>query len=71
MKKLERQRKRRLEEIELKIEQLEANVAEKEELLCDPNIFQDHEKVAEINDQLEKTKQEIEELMDEWTEIAE
>ncbi len=69
--KLQRQRKPRIEEIESTIEDLELKASEYEELLCDPEIFQDHEKVSELNEKLEKAKQEIEQLMDEWTELAE
>ncbi|MGM0904195.1 MAG: ABC-F family ATP-binding cassette domain-containing protein [Bacillota bacterium] len=70
-KKLERQRKRRIEEIESSIEELELTASEIEEQLCDPKIFQDHEKVSELNTNLEKVKLEIEQLMDEWAELAE
>lgn len=70
-KKLERQRKRRIEEIESSIEELELLASEYEEQLCDPAVFQDHEKVSELNTNLEKVKQEIEQLMDEWAELAE
>lgn len=69
-KKLERQRKRRMEEVEAKIEQLELEVAEYEELLCDPEIFQDHEKAGEINSKIEAAKEALDELMEEWTELA-
>ncbi|WP_147536243.1 ABC-F family ATP-binding cassette domain-containing protein [Bacillus marasmi] len=70
-KKLERQRKRRLEEIEARIEVLEALISSNEELLCDPEVYQNHEKVSEINSQSEAAKAELEELMDEWAELAE
>ncbi|MBM4765372.1 ABC-F family ATP-binding cassette domain-containing protein [Bacillus sp. B15-48] len=70
VKKLERQRKRRIEEIESKIEELESTVSQYEDLLCDPEIFQDHEKVGEINQQLEQAQQEIENLLEEWTKLA-
>jgi ATP-binding cassette, subfamily F, member 3 len=70
-KKLERQRKRKLEEIELRIEELEALIQECEEKLCEPEIFQDHEKVLEINLKNEKAKAELEQLMEEWAELAE
>ncbi|MBT2685891.1 ABC-F family ATP-binding cassette domain-containing protein [Bacillus sp. ISL-37] len=69
-KKLERQRKRRMEEVETKIEQLELEVAEYEELLCDPEVFQDHEKAGEINSKIEAAKEKLDELMEEWTELA-
>jgi ATP-binding cassette, subfamily F, member 3 len=69
-KKLERQRKRRMEEVEAKIEELELEVAEYEELLCDPEVFQDHEKAGEINSKIETAKEKLDELMEEWTELA-
>ena len=70
-KKLERQRKRRLEEIEQRIEELEELIQEFEQQLCDPAIFQDHQKVLDINSQNEKAKIELEHFMDEWAILAE
>ncbi|MGX6446226.1 ABC-F family ATP-binding cassette domain-containing protein [Neobacillus sp. K501] len=70
-KKLERQRKRKLEEIELRIEELEEQIQGYEEQLCEPEIFQDHEKVLEINLKNEKAKAELEQLMEDWAELAE
>ncbi|MDQ0976722.1 ATP-binding cassette subfamily F protein 3 [Neobacillus niacini] len=70
-KKLERQRKRKLEEIETRIEELEAIIQDNDEKLCEPEIFQDHEKVLEINLKNEKAKSELEQLMEEWAELAE
>jgi ATP-binding cassette, subfamily F, member 3 len=70
-KKLERQRRRRVEEIETRMEELETVIAEQEDLLCDPGIFQDHEKVQEINDKLNSSKEELDELLEEWTELEE
>ena len=70
-KKLERQRKRKLEEMESRIEELEEQIQEYEQQLCEPEIFQDHEKVLEINLNSEKAKAELEQLMEEWAELAE
>ncbi|QCJ40699.1 ABC-F family ATP-binding cassette domain-containing protein [Bacillus sp. S3] len=70
-KKLERQRKRKLEEIELRIEELEEQIQQYEQQLCEPEIFQDHEKVIEINMKNEHAKAELEQLMEEWAELAE
>jgi ATP-binding cassette, subfamily F, member 3 len=70
-KKLERQRKRKLEEIELRIEELEEEIQGFEEQLCEPEVFQDHEKVLEINLKNEKAKNELEQLMEDWAELAE
>ncbi|AIE58765.1 ABC-F family ATP-binding cassette domain-containing protein [Bacillus methanolicus] len=70
-KKLERQRKRRIEEIEALIESLEEQITNNNQLLCEPEIYQDHEKVMEINLQNEKAKSELEALLEEWAELAE
>ncbi|MEH7504841.1 ABC-F family ATP-binding cassette domain-containing protein [Neobacillus drentensis] len=70
-KKQERQRKRKLEEMEQRIEELEEQIQEFEQQLCEPNIFQNHEKVLEINIKSEKAKSELEQLMEEWAELAE
>lgn len=70
-KKQERQRKRKLEEIESNIERLESQISVYDQQLCDPDIFQDHEKVLEITQKNEQAKAELENLMDEWAELAE
>jgi ATP-binding cassette, subfamily F, member 3 len=70
LKKLERQRKRKLEEIETRISQLEEEIEQNETQLCDPEVFQNHEKVIEINMKNEKAKAELESLLEEWTELA-
>lgn len=70
-KRLERQRKRRIEEIEGLIEELENQIEENDQLLCLPEIFQDHEKVLEINTKNEEAKEMLESLLEEWTELAE
>jgi len=71
MKKLERQRKRKIAEIEQKIEQLEEEIQEYEKLLCEPEVFQDHERVMEINQKNEQAREELDHLMEEWAELAE
>ncbi|URM32873.1 ABC-F family ATP-binding cassette domain-containing protein [Cytobacillus firmus] len=70
-KKLERQRKRRMEEIEEHIENLETVIDANDQLLCDPNVYQDHEKVMEITNETDDAKAKLEELMEEWTLLAE
>ncbi|MEH7374350.1 ABC-F family ATP-binding cassette domain-containing protein [Neobacillus drentensis] len=70
-KKQERQRKRKLEEMEQRIEELEEQIQGFEQQLCEPEIFQNHEKVLEINIKNEKAKSELEHLMEEWSELAE
>ncbi|WP_066301091.1 ABC-F family ATP-binding cassette domain-containing protein [Bacillus sp. FJAT-29937] len=70
-KKLERQKQRRLEEVEKLIGRLEAQIAEFEQLLCEPDIYQDHEKVLEITKENNEAKSKLDELVEEWTVLAE
>ncbi|MFV5318896.1 ABC-F family ATP-binding cassette domain-containing protein [Priestia megaterium] len=68
-KKLMRQRMRRIEEIEIEINKLEAAQAENEELLCDPEIYQNHEEVSRLNGENEKISSQLSTLMEEWEEL--
>ncbi|MGG0411248.1 ATP-binding cassette domain-containing protein [Peribacillus simplex] len=70
-KKAERQRKRRIEEIEAAMELLETEINEYNDLLCDPNVFQDHEKVMEVQTKLDKAQESLEQLLEEWAELEE
>lgn len=69
LKKLERQKKRRVEEIETLIESLEMEIAEKEQQFLHPEIYSDHTKVPELNKEIEKAKAKIETLLEEWSEL--
>jgi ATP-binding cassette, subfamily F, member 3 len=71
VKKQERQRKRKLEEIEARISQLEEAIEQYELTLCEPEVFQDHERVIEINLKNEQAKNELDGLLEEWAELAE
>ncbi|WP_078551295.1 ABC-F family ATP-binding cassette domain-containing protein [Bacillus alkalicellulosilyticus] len=68
-KRKERQRVRRIEEIEETIEQLEETIAAHEETLCDPDVFQDHEKVAELQQQIDSAKASVDSLLEEWEQL--
>ncbi|WKA55344.1 ABC-F family ATP-binding cassette domain-containing protein [Planococcus shixiaomingii] len=70
-KKLERQLVRQSEDAEQALEKLDEQIAEIEELLCQPEIFQDHEQVLPLQSQLEQLKAAHEEKMDEWLELQE
>ncbi|MGG3737627.1 ABC-F family ATP-binding cassette domain-containing protein [Aeribacillus pallidus] len=70
-KRQERQRQRRIEEIEKEINLLEEKIALKEEELCQPEVYQNHEKSACINKEIEEMKAKVDELMNEWTVLAE
>ncbi|WP_394219607.1 ABC-F family ATP-binding cassette domain-containing protein [Halobacillus trueperi] len=62
----ERKKNRRIAEIEEEIEQLEARLEENEELLCDPDIYQDHERSLEITEDNTQLQTKLEVLMEEW-----
>lgn len=68
-KKLLRQRKRRIEEIEERIAEVEAQLEKNEELLCDPVIYQDHEESQRLNSENQTFQQELSTLMEEWEEL--
>ena len=68
-KKAERQRKRRIEELEIEMEKLEAHIQEYNQLLCDPEVFQNHEKVLEIQTKLDQAQIDLDVLLEEWTEL--
>lgn len=70
-KKAERQRKRRIEEIESAMERLEEEITEYNDLLCDPAVFQDHEKVMDIQTKLDKAKETLDQYLEEWAELEE
>jgi ATP-binding cassette subfamily F protein 3 len=67
MKKQNRKRQRRIEELESAIETLEEEIAVFNEQLCDPDVYQDHQRTLEIQEKLTATETKMEELMEEWT----
>lgn len=71
LKRLERQRGRRIKEIEQLIETREKIITKNEQLLCEPDVYQDHERVLEINRKNEQVQSELDELFDEWASLSE
>lgn len=65
-KRLERQRKRRIEEIENEISQLEEKIADIEQQLCEPDIYENFQKVQQLTKENEKMKEKLEALIEEW-----
>ncbi|MEI5909469.1 ABC-F type ribosomal protection protein [Bacillus spongiae] len=65
-KKLERQRARRIQEIEENIEKLESDITEKEAQLFDTTHFQDVETMKRLHDEVEAAKETYDELLEEW-----
>ncbi|MFD1030075.1 ABC-F family ATP-binding cassette domain-containing protein [Metaplanococcus flavidus] len=71
VKKLERQLTRQLEEVEENMEKLDLQIKETEEQFTDPEIFQDHERLLPLQQQLEELKAEHEETMTLWLQLQE
>lgn len=67
----QRKWERRLTEIEQSLEESEKQITTLETLLTEPEIYQNHEKVYEINTELEKQKATAEKLMTEWENVSE
>ncbi|MET3506447.1 ABC-F family ATP-binding cassette domain-containing protein [Halalkalibacter oceani] len=70
-KKLERQRARRIEELEQLIEQAETELAKCEEALCDPEIYSNHEEALALQQKIDQLHPTIERYMEEWEQLQE
>jgi len=70
-KKRERQIRRTLEELEEKMQQVNLEIARLEEALCDPEIFTDHEKITQLQEELSTAKEQYEVFEMEWLELSE
>lgn len=70
-KKRERQIRRNVEALEANMAQLDDVIQQLEEQLSDPSIFQDHEKLLQIQRSLEELKSDQETAMNEWLELQE
>lgn len=68
-KRLERQLARRLEQVEQEIAELEAHIQQQEELLCDPEVYQDHERVLVIQEDMNAAKEKLEKNYEEWEKL--
>lgn len=62
---------RRISELEEMIEHQELDIAQIEEEMTKPEVYQDHEKSLELTETVNKLKYEIEQLIEEWTALQE
>ncbi|WP_283153171.1 ABC-F family ATP-binding cassette domain-containing protein [Guptibacillus hwajinpoensis] len=70
-KRQERQMQRRIEEIEKEVDKAEVRIAEIEEELCIPEVFENHEKVMKLNEEMDHLRHQTETLMEEWEQLQE
>lgn len=68
-KQLERQRTRKIEELEQNILGLEEEIATLEDQLCLPEIYADYEKASEITTKKQTLQEQLEACMAEWEEL--
>lgn len=68
-KKFERQRTRKIEELEQNIVQFEEEIATLEDQLCLPEIYADYEKASEITTKKQTLQEQLDACMAEWEEL--
>src|SRR5690606_22505072 len=68
-KRAERTKQRKLEALEAEIAKLEESIAEWEEKLTDPAIFNDYMRIQEIQNEISELKQALESQYEQWEEL--
>lgn len=67
----ERRRKRKLEELEQKIADFEEEISQLEAKMADPDNAQDYQLLAQLGEELQAKKDELDEVYLEWAELEE
>ncbi|MFD2706940.1 ABC-F family ATP-binding cassette domain-containing protein [Salibacterium lacus] len=65
-KKQERRRQRDIEDTEQQIEALETKIEQLEEEMLSPDVYEDHEKAAEMQQQVHDAKEQLDAYMEKW-----
>ncbi|SFM32988.1 ABC transporter ATP-binding protein [Salibacterium qingdaonense] len=65
-KKQERKRQRDIEDTEQQIEALETKIEQLEEEMLSPDVYEDHEKAAEMQKQVHDAKEQLDSYMEQW-----
>ncbi|SFP30242.1 ABC-F family ATP-binding cassette domain-containing protein [Salibacterium halotolerans] len=68
-KKQARRRQRDIEETEQQIEALETTIEQLEEEMLSPEVYENHEKAAGMQQQVNEAKEQLETLMEKWEEL--
>ncbi|KNF09611.1 ATPase component of ABC transporter [Gottschalkia purinilytica] len=69
--KIERQLRKKVKLLEENISKHEESISELENLMCDPNIYSNHQKSNEIHQEILKLKTELENLYTDWMDLTE
>lgn len=67
----ERKRKRQIAELEKQIESTEEHIAHLEEQMTLPEVYEDHEKALELTEETNTYKQNLDDLLEQWTSLEE
>ncbi|WP_026702940.1 ABC-F family ATP-binding cassette domain-containing protein [Salibacterium aidingense] len=65
-KKQARKRQRRIEETEQKIEALETEIEQLEEEMLSPEVYEDHQKAADMQKKVNEAKEQLDQFMEQW-----
>lgn len=66
-----RKRKRQIAELEKQIESTEEHIAHLEEQMTLPEVYEDHEKALELTEEANTYKQNLDDLLEQWTSLEE
>ncbi|WP_077369650.1 ABC-F family ATP-binding cassette domain-containing protein [Anaerosalibacter sp. Marseille-P3206] len=67
----EKEKKRKIIELEESIKQLEEQISEIDHIMCDPNIYEEPEKVQQLAIKRDETHNELDKLYEKWINITE
>jgi ATP-binding cassette subfamily F protein 3 len=62
--------KNQVKEVEKKINDLEKKEKEIEQLLLDPSIYDNHQKIMELNSEYQKVKERLTQNLNQWEKIS-
>jgi len=68
---LERKRKNEILNLEKKIEEKEINIKELDQILCDPKVYDEPDKIIELSQKREALELDLDSLYDEWLILTE
>jgi ATP-binding cassette subfamily F protein 3 len=68
---MEKKKKKEIKDLEKSIEEMEAEISHLDQQLCDPNLYNDPNKIAQLSKEREKLQEELEQLYEKWIELTE
>ncbi len=62
--------RRKAKELEKKISEYESEISELEQLSFNPEVYSDHEKIVELNNEIESKKSALNDIYEQWIELT-